>query len=116
APSTILPLLRNPRLVAIVFPPQVVLPFFFPATLILRFAGPEEAKNLAGRCPPPDSDPFNGAEFGQNTPASQDNSRRGSNGRLRFNKRTQLFIRVHNKRFPLSRCSIRNPDRSPPWR
>ena len=35
-------------------------PFFpFPATLILRFAGPEETKNLAGKCPPPDSDPFN---------------------------------------------------------
>jgi hypothetical protein len=36
----------------------MVLPFFFPATLILRFAGPERAKNLAGKSPPPDSDPF----------------------------------------------------------
>jgi hypothetical protein len=26
----------------------MVLPFFFPAMLILRFAGPEGAKNLAG--------------------------------------------------------------------
>src|SRR4030095_9716710 len=36
----------------------MVLPFFFPATLIVRLAGPEETKNLAGKCPPPDSDPF----------------------------------------------------------
>jgi len=36
----------------------MVLAFLFPATLILRFAGPEETKNLAGKCPPPDSDPF----------------------------------------------------------
>jgi hypothetical protein len=44
----------------------MVLPFFFPATLILRFAGPEGAKNLAGKCPPPDSNPFSGAESGKN--------------------------------------------------
>jgi hypothetical protein len=43
-----------------------VLPFCFPATLILRWAGPEGAKNLAGICPPPDSNPFNGVEFGKN--------------------------------------------------
>jgi hypothetical protein len=44
----------------------MVLSFFFPATLIVRFAGPEGAKNLAGKCPPPDSDPFNDAEPGEN--------------------------------------------------
>jgi hypothetical protein len=26
--------------------------------ILLAVAGPEEAKNLAGECPPPDSDPF----------------------------------------------------------
>jgi hypothetical protein len=31
--------------------------FLFPAVLILQVAGLEEAKNLAGKCPPPDSDP-----------------------------------------------------------
>ena len=36
----------------------MVLSFFFPAELIQLVAGPEEAKNLAGKCPPPDSDPF----------------------------------------------------------
>ena len=44
----------------------MVLPFFFPATLILRIAGPEGAKNLAGKCPPPDPVPFDDAEFGKN--------------------------------------------------
>src|SRR5262249_60145542 len=29
-------------------------------------AGPEEAKNAAGKCPPPVSDPFNGAKSGEN--------------------------------------------------
>jgi hypothetical protein len=38
----------------------------FPAVLILLIAGPEETKNLAGECPPPDSNPFSDAEFGQN--------------------------------------------------
>ena len=42
-------------------------PFFVPAALILfGIAGPEEAKNLAGKRAPPDSDPFNEAEFGKN--------------------------------------------------
>ncbi len=35
----------------------MVLPFF-PAELIELVAGPERAKNLAGKYPPPDSDPF----------------------------------------------------------
>jgi hypothetical protein len=30
---------------------------FFPAELILVVAGPEETKDLAGKDPPPDSDP-----------------------------------------------------------
>jgi hypothetical protein len=29
-------------------------------------AGPEEAKNLSGKCPPPVSDPFSAVEFGKN--------------------------------------------------
>jgi hypothetical protein len=32
--------------------------FLFPAELIPVIAGPEGAKNLAGKSPPPDSDPF----------------------------------------------------------
>jgi len=44
----------------------MVLPSFSPLTLISVIAGPEGAKNLAGEYPPPDSDPFNDAEFGKN--------------------------------------------------
>jgi hypothetical protein len=39
----------------------------FPRCDTSRIAGPEGAKNLAGqKCPPPDSNPFNGVEFGKN--------------------------------------------------
>ncbi len=39
----------------------MVLPFCFPATLILRIADPEEGEEPSGgNCPPPDSDRFNG--------------------------------------------------------
>jgi hypothetical protein len=44
-----------------------IFPFlFFPAAFISTTAGLEEAKNLAGRRAPPDSDPFGNAEFGKN--------------------------------------------------
>jgi hypothetical protein len=35
----------------------MVLPLLFPVALTLRLQGPEQAKNLAGEGPPPDSDP-----------------------------------------------------------
>jgi hypothetical protein len=39
----------------------MVLPFyFFPPQLLSEIAGPEGAKNLAGKCSPPDSDPLKG--------------------------------------------------------
>jgi hypothetical protein len=42
--------------------------FFFlsSAELIVGIAGLEEAKNPAGKCTPPDSDPFRDAESGEN--------------------------------------------------
>jgi hypothetical protein len=46
----------------------------FPLTLILLVAGPEAAKNLAGKVPPPDSDPLNNAESEKISPACQANS------------------------------------------
>jgi hypothetical protein len=49
----------------------MVLPFFFLATLILRFAGPEGAKNLAGNCLPPDSNPLEMCSLEKITPACQ---------------------------------------------
>jgi hypothetical protein len=50
----------------------MVLPFFSPAKLILGLRGPEEAKNLAGKSPPPDSGPFSDAEFEKISLACQD--------------------------------------------
>ena len=35
----------------------------FPAVLILRLQVWKRRKNLAGKCPPPDSDPFNVNRF-----------------------------------------------------
>src|SRR5262249_42249450 len=53
---------------------HIILPFSFPAEFdFLRLRGPEKAKNLAGRSPPPDSDPFSDAEFWKNRPTCQDN-------------------------------------------
>src|SRR4030095_11210987 len=43
----------------------MVLPFFPRPVCFSGVAGPEETKNLAGRSPPPDSDPFRDSEFGQ---------------------------------------------------
>ena len=40
----------------------MVVPFLFPADLIHLVAGPEEAKNLAGKVSPPDSNPFGDIE------------------------------------------------------
>ena len=53
--------------------------FFFPAGITFGIAGPEETKNLAGKCPPPDSDPFSDAKFGKILAAGQDNSTARSN-------------------------------------
>ena len=44
---------------------------FFPRRVNPAVAGPEEAKNLAGKGLPPDSDPFNDAESGKLLPAWQ---------------------------------------------
>jgi hypothetical protein len=40
--------------------------FLFPRRILSGIAGPEETKNPAGKSPPPDSDPFSDAEFGEN--------------------------------------------------
>ena len=40
--------------------------FLFPRRVVSAIAGLEEPKNLAGKTPPPDSDPLSDAEFGGN--------------------------------------------------
>jgi hypothetical protein len=60
-------------------------------------AGPEETKNLAGKSPPPDSDPFSDAEFGKISSGCQASSRQLANRRFEFHKRSQLLFGVHNQ-------------------
>ena len=45
-------------------------PFLFPRRVDSAIEDLEEAKNLAGKSPPPDSDRLNDAEFGKISPAS----------------------------------------------
>ena len=47
---------------------------FCPLGLLFGVAGPERAKNPAGKTPPPVSDPFSDAEFEKISPARQANS------------------------------------------
>jgi hypothetical protein len=80
----------------------VILPFFLPATLILRFAGPEGAKNPAGE--------MSSASF----------QIRFNGGKVRGvdlwdfsrTKRSQLFIRTRNKTLSVAAMCVSNPDRS----
>jgi len=91
----------------------MVLPFFFPATLILRFAGSEGAKNLAGQMPPPDSNPFSDAESGKISLGCQAAKTATPNRRFQFHKRSQDFIGTHNETLSVVAMCVCNPDRSP---
>jgi hypothetical protein len=75
----------------------IFLPFVFPAELNQLVAGPEEAENLAGENPPPDSDPFSDAESGENLGCSSSQFVASANRRSEFHKRSQLLIGVHNE-------------------
>ena len=67
--------------------------FAFPAVLSLGLQGPEEAKNLAGRFPPPDSDPLSKVEFRKNSPASQG---KGDNSQI-YGRSHDAVIRVYDE-------------------
>ena len=54
----------------------MILPFCSPLSCFSGIAGPEEAKNLAGKSPPPDSDPCSDSEFELISPAVQAQLRR----------------------------------------
>jgi hypothetical protein len=73
-------------------------------------AGPEEAKNLAGKCPPPVSDPFSAVEFGKIASACQDKISRQKG----CNHESPILIPTNavnfssartTKRFPSPRCA-----------
>jgi len=70
---------------------------FFPAALSQLVAGPEGAKNLAGKCPPPDSDPFNGVDSEENYASLSKQFAASTDHRFEFQKRSQLFVSTHNE-------------------
>jgi hypothetical protein len=72
--------------------------FLFPARLILLSAGPEEAKNLSGESPSPDSRmAFSDAECEKSRQSVKPIRRKGTAPISSSQKRSQLFIRVHNE-------------------
>jgi hypothetical protein len=79
----------------------MVLPFF-PAMLILRMAGSrKERRTSRGKCPPPDSDPFNGVKSGKNCASLSSAKPATPNRRFKLRKRRQIFIRPHNETLPV---------------
>ena len=93
-------------------------PFLFPRRVDSAIAGLEEAKNLAGESPPPDSDPFRiqirlaTPSLERILPICQANSAT-PNRRFEFDERSQLFIGAHNETLSVAAMRVRNPDRSP---
>jgi hypothetical protein len=61
----------------------------YPRRVNLAMAGPEEAKNLAGKCPPSDSDPRSDDEFGKNLASLSRQLAASANRRFEFHKRRQ---------------------------
>jgi hypothetical protein len=71
-------------------------------------AGREEAKNLAGKSPPPDSDPFSDAESGRDLADLSSQFATRANSRLKFQKRSELFLCAHNKTLSVAAIGVRN--------
>jgi hypothetical protein len=86
---------------------------FFPAALSQLVAGPEWAKNLAGKCPPHDSDPFNGVDSEENYASLSKQFVASANRRFEFHKSGQLFIRMNDEPLSVVAMCVNNPDRSP---
>src|SRR5439155_11950123 len=68
--------------------------FLFPRYVYSAVAGPEEAKNLAGKCPPPDSDPSSYAHFGTNLASLSRQFGASTSRQFKSKQRSQLFIRT----------------------
>jgi hypothetical protein len=87
--------------------------FLFPRRVDFAIAGLEQAKNLAGKSPPPHSDPLNDAEFGKNLANLSNQFAVSANHRFEFHKSSQLFISVHNETLSVvAIMCVGNPDYS----
>jgi hypothetical protein len=81
------------------------LPFLFPAELIRLVAGRDEAKNLAGENPPPDSDPSNAPSLGEFTQTCQEILRK-RRSRASSSKNAVSFLSgVHNETLSVAAMS-----------
>jgi hypothetical protein len=79
--------------------------------LILWKCGVRKRRRTSGgKCPPPDSDPFNDAEFGQNLASSSSQFAATPNRRFEFDKSGQLFIRTHNEPLSVIAMCVHDPD------
>jgi hypothetical protein len=67
----------------------------------LELKGPEEAKNLAGRCPSPDSDPFKDAKSAENLVRLSNKIAGSENPKIRVAANWQIF-QTYNETFSIS--------------
>src|SRR5437763_1089240 len=80
----------------------------FPLKCFSGIAGPEEAKNLAGKSPPPDSDPFDGVQSEKIHAGLSSKLAASANRRFEFYKRRQQFIRTHNETLSVAAMCVSN--------
>src|SRR6266566_4180120 len=82
----------------------------FPAELILTMRLGRGEEHSRGKCPPPDSDPFNAVEYGRIYANLSRNLSAEADCGFKFQKRGQLFIRSHNgNAFRRRAVCINNP-------
>jgi len=89
----------------------MILPFIFPAELILRLQVWRRRKNLAGKVLPPESDLFERRVL-KKSRRSVKITRRKPDRRFEFQKRRQLFIPPHNETLSVAAMRVNNKDRS----
>jgi hypothetical protein len=91
----------------------MVLPFSFPAELILRSRVRKRAKNLPGKVLRLIQIRFSDAEFCKNVANLSNQFAANANRRFEFQKRGQFFLRVHNETLSVAAMCVCNPDCSP---
>ena len=85
--------------------------FLFPRGVVSAIAGPEEAKNPAGKSPPPDSDPFDDGRALIKIPSIVNTIRRERKSPIRVPE-TQSAFHPHAQRNAFRRRDVRLQSRS----
>jgi hypothetical protein len=87
---------------------------YFPRCIAFCDGGSGRGEEPGGEIrPPPDSDPFNDGEFGRNLANLSNQFAASANRPFQFQKRSQLFVRTHNKAPSVATVRVSNPNRSP---